>query len=197
MVLSYGQGIVLSLAWRTFPKIYLALINQELYSEGTWFSFCCNLNWIVMIMSVVLMRFRGNHDTLTNLQSNHLLLKHCLDWGAAFGLMFMVMRVLTYYYISMNLYAHAVCYLLLIFIVLIMANHEDCLQFAIRKWRNCYLLSGMFVLYDMWIAIVNIMLGTLGPPDETRISYPLNSMTFDVSGTRIFMPMWWAMRSAT
>ena len=56
----------------------------------------------------------------------------------------------------MNLYAHAVCYLLLIFIVLIMANHEECWQFAIRKWRNCYILSGIFVLYDMWIAVVNI-----------------------------------------
>ena len=67
----------------------------------------------------------------------------------------MILRGLTCYYISMNLYAHAVCYLLLIFIVLIMANHEECWQFAIRKWRNCYLLSGMFVMYDTWMAIVN------------------------------------------
>ena len=47
---------------------------------------------------------------------------------------------------------------MLIFIVLIMANHEECWQFAIRIWRNCYLLYGMLVLYDMWIAIVNITL---------------------------------------
>ena len=47
---------------------------------------------------------------------------------------------------------------MLIFIVLIMANHKECWQFAIRIWRNWYLLYEMFNLYDMWSAIVNITL---------------------------------------
>ena len=154
LILSYGQGFAISSSRNSYPKIYQALVNQEEYGSNTWFSACVDLYWILTILLVLGMRLKEHHKATPSLPSNHLLLKHMMEFGAAAGLTAILMRILTWSYVTIAFYAQLCCYMLLVFIILIVLNHSECLHFAVRKWRSYPYLSIIFKVYDTWIPML-------------------------------------------
>ena len=153
VVLSYGQAVATNLSGDSYNS-YLALVNQEEYGTSSWFSVCVELNWIFMVIVVLGMRYKEHCEATTPIQSNHLLLKHIMEFGAVAGMISILIRILTWQYVTITFYAQYICYLLLVTIISIIVKHEECLQFAIRKWRSYFFLSAVFHVYDVWIPIL-------------------------------------------
>ena len=152
VVLSYGQAIVTNLSGES--SSYLALVNQEEYGTNSWFLACIELNWGFMFFLVLGMRYKEHCEATTTLQSNHLLLKHTMEFAAIGGITTIVVRILTWQYVTIAFYAQYICYMLLISVISILVKHEECLHFAIRKWRSYPFLSVVFHVYDIWIPMM-------------------------------------------
>ena len=152
VVISYGQAVVTNLSGES--SSYLALVNQKEYGTNSWFLVCIVLNWLFMLLAVMGMRYKEHLEATTPLQSNHLLLKHTMEFAAIAGIITILVRILTWQYVTIAFLAQYICYMLLISVFSIIAKHEECLQFAIRKWRSYPFLSVVFHFYDIWVPML-------------------------------------------
>ena len=160
--LSYGQaGAITALRLSdafgsNYPIVYQALVNQEEYGKTSWFSVWGALHWILTFGGLCL-RYKEHYGAIDSLPSNHLFLKQFLKLGASIGLALMLFRRLTWNYIDITSYAQLICYVLLVLIILIIFNHDECLQFSIRKLRTYPVLSVWFNAYDTWMPILRLI----------------------------------------
>ena len=162
VLLSYGQaGAITALRLSdgfgsNYPIVYPVLVNQEEYGKTSWFSVCGALHWILTFGGLCI-RYKEHYGAIDSLPSNHLFLKQFLKLGASIGLALMLFRRLTWNYIDITSYAQLICYVLLVLIILIIFNHDECLQFSIRKLRTYPVLSVWFNAYDTWMPILRLI----------------------------------------
>ena len=161
LVLSYGQAIGITLVLGSHTRIYLALIGSEVESRSTVLSLFSQLYWAFWLILTLAVRYWKKSDrqcaaaNTTNLsqRSNHLFLNFSTSLTMAVGCLMVVLRVLTYQRMSMTYYAQGICHIHLVFICLVVYNHAECRQFALRKAQSWPGISHAVATYHLMVAI--------------------------------------------
>lgn len=157
LVFSYGQSIGLSILTGSHSRIYLALIGSEVNSRSTVFTLFSQLYWAFWGVLTLAIRYWKNSRRSTHLETNHLFLNFSTLLTVAAGCVMVVLRVLTYERMSMVYYAQGACHIHLLFICLVICNHVECRQFAVRKVLSWPGISQVKATYEVLITLYVVM----------------------------------------
>ena len=142
LALSYGQSFLMSYLKGSYSQIYFALIKGEEYAVSTWFSVYSHVNWLFwMVLATAVLAKRWKENGLVTSVSNHLLLQNCQLATLAIGSLLVLIRIASYDHISMSIYAQCICHHLLLFSCLVILNHRECREFALRKIKLLPVIS--------------------------------------------------------